>query len=141
MSRRRKCEVRDKQQILDCPGIGLILQEQEIRRPVALNCVHHGSVCAIVDPVADARFTALELIPEFAIRAPEVAGLGVVAQASQPGRRAIGAIEIVLTPRFRDDPRPLRAALVCGGKVGGHGEVHERYSIIELGPIQFHFLT
>ena len=45
----------------------------------------------------------------------------------QPGQfwgRAIGAVKVGFAPGFRDDPGTLRAAVVRGSQIAGHGKIH-----------------
>ena len=55
----------------------------EVGRLIVLNRLHHGSICAVCDGIAEAGFLAFELKPEFAIGTGKVTGLRVV---RQPGK-------------------------------------------------------
>jgi len=83
------------------------VQEIKVRGVVAANGGHHGFVCAVVDGIAEASFLAFELIFEFADWTTEIDDFGVVSLPGELWRGAVRAIEIVFTPEFRDDSRPL----------------------------------
>lgn len=64
--RRRKGKVRDEQQIADCPGRRVIVQEIKAGQLVVADGVHHRAIRAIRDGSADARLLAFQLKPELA---------------------------------------------------------------------------
>lgn len=71
---------------------------------------------AVGDGITDACLLAFELIPESAGRTFVIAGRMARLQPGQFGRRTIGTEKILLTSSLRNDPRPLRAAGICGGE-------------------------
>lgn len=88
------------------------MEEIEIGRFIIANGLHHGAVRAIRDGVSDAGFLAFELEPEFAVGTGKITRPRVVLQPAQRGRRAVWAVKILLRPKLRDHPRPLRTARV-----------------------------
>ena len=98
--RGRKGKVRNQHQIPDAPVARSYLRKKKfgVWSPRSARIMASKAPSMIVMKL---HLLPLELVLEPAPGTSEIPGLGIVGQAFQNGRRAIGAVKILLAPRFR----------------------------------------